>query len=227
MKDEPQRSDMFDVFMKSLSGADRVVVKTDNALGEMDAHYLYAPELRDALAARAADTPLSTLTTRGTQQQIVAAHLMNMHGAQRSARDLAAPHPSICAGGQHSAVIAAFLQKYYGQGLGQHADGPLHTLGTRDTFGLVTVEIDGQTYAITDIGMRMLIPREQFRAQGFPDSYIIDLAPDGRAMTKTEQTRMCGNSVCPPLAEALVRANCSTLREPTAPTGAAMKVANA
>lgn len=164
---------------------------------------------------RSADAPLSTLTTRGTQQQIVAASLLSMHGNARRDSSIEAPHPTLCAGGQHSAVIAAFLQKYYGQGLGQEAGTPLHTLGTRDTFGLVTVEIDGQTYAITDIGMRMLTPREQFRAQGFPDTYIIDRAPDGRAMTKTEQTRMCGNSVCPPLAAALARANCAHLAETT------------
>lgn len=169
----------------------------------------------DSNAGRPADAPLSTLTTRGTQQQIVAASLLSMHGNARRDSSIQAPHPTLCAGGQHSAVIAAFLQKYYGQGLGQEAGTPLHTLGTRDTFGLVTVEIDGQTYAITDIGMRMLTPREQFRAQGFPDSYIIDRAPDGRAMTKTEQTRMCGNSVCPPLAAALARANCAHLAETT------------
>ena len=75
----------------------------------------------------------------------------------------------------------------------------------------MTVDIDGQTYAITDIGMRMLTPREQFRAQGFADSYKIDAGADGRVLTKTEQTRMCGNSVCPPLAEALARANCGHL----------------
>ena len=126
-------------------------------------------------------------------------------------KQLNEPHPSICAGGQHGAVIAAFLQKYYGQGIGQDIAGPLHTVATRDTFGLVTVDIDGQTYAITDIGMRMLTPREQFRAQGFPDSYRIDTGADGRALTKTDQTRMCGNSVCPPLAEALARANCAHL----------------
>lgn len=162
-------------------------------------------------AGRAATAPLSTITTRGTQQQVVAAHLMNMHGSQRSARPMSEPHPSICAGGQHGAIIGAFLQKYYGQGTGQNMTAPLHTLSTRDTFGLVTVEIDGTTYAITDIGMRMLTPREQFRAQGFPDSYVIDRGHDGRVMTKTEQTRMCGNSVCPPLAQALVAANCADL----------------
>lgn len=97
------------------------------------------------------------------------------------------------------------------QGLGQRADEPLHTLSTRDTFGLVTVEIDGTTYAIADIGLRMLTPREMFRAQGFPDSYEIGTAPDGRTFTRTGQTRMCGNSVCPPLAAALARANCGHL----------------
>ncbi|HYE38621.1 MAG TPA: DNA cytosine methyltransferase, partial [Ramlibacter sp.] len=62
-------------------------------------------------------------------------------------------------------------------------------------------------YAIVDIGMRMLAPRELYRAQGFPESYIIDRGADGRALTKTAQVRMCGNSVCPPLARAIVAAN--------------------
>ncbi|MGP9790673.1 DNA cytosine methyltransferase [Roseinatronobacter sp. NSM] len=162
-------------------------------------------------AGRSATAPVSTLTTRGTQQQVVAASLLSMHGKTRRDVGIDTPHPTLCAGGQHSALIATFLQKYYGQGIGQDVSDPLHTLATRDTFGLVTVEINGQTYAITDIGMRMLTPREQFRAQGFDDSYIIDRGHDDRVMTKTEQTRMCGNSVCPPLAQALVAANCAHL----------------
>lgn len=164
-------------------------------------------------AGRSATAPLSTLTTRGTQQQVVAASLLSLHGTSRRDASIETPHPTICAGGGHGALVAAFLQKYYGQGLGQEAGEPLHTLSTRDTFGLVTVEIDGATYAIADIGMRMLTPREMFRAQGFPDSYRIETAPDGRTFTKTEQTRMCGNSVCPPLPEALARANCAHVAE--------------
>jgi site-specific DNA-cytosine methylase len=39
--------------------------------------------------------------------------------------------------------------------------------------------------------------------QGFRDSYIIDEP----GLTKTAQVKMCGNSVCPPLAEAVVSAN--------------------
>jgi DNA (cytosine-5)-methyltransferase 1 len=89
---------------------------------------------------------------------------------------------------------------------------PIGTVTARDRFGLVTV--NGEEYAIADIGLRMLAPSELFKAQGFPGSYIIDrgvFEVEGRReirpLTKSAQVRMCGNSVCPPLAEALVRAN--------------------
>ena len=39
------------------------------------------------------------------------------------------------------------------------------------------------------------------------DSYIIDPVVNGKPLTKTAQVRMCGNSVVPQVAEALVRAN--------------------
>jgi DNA (cytosine-5)-methyltransferase 1 len=56
--------------------------------------------------------------------------------------------------------------------------------------------------------MRMLQPRELYLAQGFRPGYVIDRGVDGRKLTKTEQVRMVGNSVSPPVAEALARANC-------------------
>ena len=71
----------------------------------------------------------------------------------------------------------------------------------------MTVSIEGETYAIADIGMRMLQPRELFRAQGFPDSYVIDPVVNGRPLPKSAQVRMVGNSVCPPVAAAIVQAN--------------------
>jgi DNA (cytosine-5)-methyltransferase 1 len=82
-------------------------------------------------------------------------------------------------------------------------DDPLHTVTSKPRFGLVMV--DGVPHEIADIGMRMLQPRELYTAQGFPASYIIDRGADGRPLSKAAQVRMCGNSVCPPLAEALVR----------------------
>ena len=46
----------------------------------------------------------------------------------------------------------------------------------------------------------MLTPRELARAQGFPDSYVL-------TGTQAQQVARVGNSVPPPLAEAIVRAN--------------------
>ena len=104
-----------------------------------------------------------------------------------------------------SLFASVIALKYYGTEQDPRLDEPLHTVTTRDRFGLVTV--GGQDYAIADIGMRMLQPRELYRAQGFPEHYIIDRGADGRLLPKDAQVRMCGNSVCPPLAAALVRAN--------------------
>ncbi len=119
------------------------------------------------------------------------------------------PLRTISAGGTHFAEVRAFLTAYYGTDQDPRLTDPMHTVPTRDRFGLVTVQ--GQEYAIVDIGLRMLAPRELFAAQGFPASYIIEYGIDesGRriALTKTAQVRMCGNSVWPPLAAALVRAN--------------------
>lgn len=105
----------------------------------------------------------------------------------------------------HHSLVAANLVKMRGDNVGSAADDPLHTIPTRDRFGLVLVK--GQPYAIADIGLRMLTPRELYTAQGFPASYIIERGADGRALTKTAQVRLCGNSVCPPIARALVAAN--------------------
>jgi DNA (cytosine-5)-methyltransferase 1 len=172
------------------------------------------PRMQGAVG-RSASAPLSTLTTRGTQQGIIAASLTNLRGTkddQLKGRDIAAPVPTISAGGGHTGVVAAFMQKYYGTGEGSDLNDPAHTLTTKDRFGVVTVTIEGEEYAIVDIGMRMLTPREQFAAQGFPAEYIIDRGHDGKPMPKTQQTHKCGNSVCPPIAEALVAANCAHLK---------------
>jgi hypothetical protein len=85
------------------------------------------------------------------------------------------------------------------------------TIPTVDRMGLVMVH--GEPYQIVDIGMRMLTPRELFNAQGFPADYIIDPELDGKPLTARSQVRMCGNSVSPPIAEALVLANCGEPRD--------------
>lgn len=160
------------------------------------------------------DEPVSAVTATGSQQAVVSAGLMNMKGSDRRMSDIEAPTPTVTADGNHIAEVRAFLLKYYGNEEDGHGlDKPAGTVTTRDRFGLVTIE--GEEYQITDIGMRMLTPRELFRAQGFPAGYQIEVGRDqeGAAvqLTKTAQVRMCGNSVCPPIAAALVRANCGDM----------------
>jgi DNA (cytosine-5)-methyltransferase 1 len=119
--------------------------------------------------------------------------------------DLKKPLGTITAGGNKFAIAAAFLIKYYGQGVGQSLNEPLHTITTKDRFGLITVH--GQDMQVADIGMRMLQPHELFKAQGFPDGYVIDRDINGVSYSKEKQLARCGNAVPPPFAEHLVRAN--------------------
>jgi len=151
------------------------------------------------------EAPIGTVTTQD-HHSLVAASMVKLRGTSNSA-PANAPLHTISAGGQHHAEVRAFLTAYYGSDQDTPLGDPMHTVTTKPRFGLVTVA--GQQYAVADIGMRMLQPRELYRAQGFPDTYIIDRGHDGRVLPKDAQVRMCGNSVCPPLAEALVRANFS------------------
>lgn len=72
---------------------------------------------------------------------------------------------------------------------------------------ILLLDVNGTLYFISDIGLRMLTPRELYAANGFPPDYIIDHDYTGKAYGKTKQVARCGNTVPPPFAEALVRAN--------------------
>ena len=91
---------------------------------------------------------------------------------------------------------------------------------------MVLMQHAGQLWVLVDITLRMLKPRELYRAQGFPEHYQIDEIPnpaylfcDGKQVAQdplslpriplsaTAQVRMAGNSVSPPAAAALVKAN--------------------
>lgn len=158
------------------------------------------------------DVPLKTVTT-GHHHGVVASSLIKMRGTN-TGQPADEPLQTVSAGGTHFAEVRAFLIKYFGTDQDPRLEEPLHTISTKDRFGLVTVH--GEAYVIVDIGMRMLTPRELFRAQGFPDSYIIDRGRSVKTgkwmkLTKTAQVRMCGNSVSPYPAAALIRAQFSDL----------------
>lgn len=165
--------------------------------------------------------PLGTVVAGGTKHALVAAFLSKHYGGSEGGKwravgsELEAPVGTVTAQDHHT-LTAAFLTKFYGTSIGSSVELPLPTIAaqagrlaevraflTRHRIEQAHVNINGEPYVISDIGMRMLSTRELFRAQGFPESYVID----GLGLTKTQQNELAGNSVCPPLAEALVRAN--------------------
>ncbi|HKJ77254.1 MAG TPA: DNA cytosine methyltransferase, partial [Gammaproteobacteria bacterium] len=153
--------------------------------------------------------PAATVTTQD-HHALVSGHMLNLKGTQRRARGLDAPATTVCAGGNHAGLVAALMAPYYGSGSGETGRDlrdPVPTVPCNDRFQLVTVDIEGETYVLADIGMRMLQPRELFRANGFPDEYRIDLEVDGRKFSKSDKTRLVGNSVPPQWAAVLSRAN--------------------
>lgn len=151
--------------------------------------------------------PVHTITAKD-HNSLVVSHLSKMKNGCIG-QDLDDPMHTLTTVNQF-AEVRAFLTAFYGNEKdGNSVDEPLRTIPTRDRFGLVT--IGQQDYEIADIGFRMLQPVELFKAQGFPESYIFERGLDEHGseikLTKTEQTRMVGNSVCPQLSRALVEAN--------------------
>lgn len=162
--------------------------------------------------ARDLREPASTVTTSGSQQQLIAAHLTTLRH-HSTGRGMSEPIATVAAGGEHHGLVeyhlspdqeagalrcAAFLMRYHREG-GQWADlrDPATTITTRDRLALVTVWLKGEPFVVVDITLRMLMPRELYNAQDFPSNYIIDRTSSGKLLTKTAQVRMCGNSVSP------------------------------
>jgi len=135
---------------------------------------------------------------------LVTSHLIKMKGTNYG-QPATEPLQTITAGGNHFGEVRAFLTHYYGASVGSKINEPLPTVVSKDRFGLVVVA--GLKYQIVDIGMRMLEPRELFKAQGFPADYVIDRDDKGSRYPKAAQVARCGNAVPPQFAEALVKAN--------------------
>lgn len=171
------------------------------------------------------DKPLGTIVADGQKHALVAAFLAKHYGGgpngvQTPGQQMGLPLGTITTQDHHALVtsrlapagasaaraaqVRAFILAYYGTDQDAQIALPLPTITTRDRFALVTIA--GQDYAIVDVGMRMLWPRELFNAQGFPPDYVIDPEIDGRPLPKTAQVEKVGNSVSPYMAAALVSA---------------------
>lgn len=166
-----------------------------------------------------AGEPASTISAKGSQQQVVTANIATYYGNDTDGQGVGDPLRTVT------------VKERFGLSQNEMAIAPMTTAqvagarrvaeflrehGVQFEGEFAGITVDGSFYAIWDIGMRMLMPRELFRAQGFPDDYVIDRAwlVDPKTgtlkeirLTKEQQIRMCGNSVSPHCAEALVSAN--------------------
>ncbi|MBI1383026.1 MAG: DNA cytosine methyltransferase [Planctomycetaceae bacterium] len=160
------------------------------------------------------DRPLPTITGTANGASLVGAFLAKHFGGVVG-QSLDRPASTVTAKDHHALVTAQLERGAHGRAivalLERFAPGPLRL----DSDGRVLVRAAGQDHALTDLGMRMLAPAELFRCQGFPEGYQITHGSDefGQPvrLTQTSQVRLCGNSVCPPVVEALVRANAPNL----------------
>ena len=197
---------------------------------------------------RAMEDPAPTITAGGMGKTQVVSTLLAQRNTGVVGRATDEPFSTITAKGTQQALVACYIVKYYGTEQAPEITEPLHTVTTKDRFGLSFadlgippltpelaekarrvaawlrengVEVEGEfamcgDLVIYDISMRMFKPRELYRAQGFPDDYIIEygINEDGDIvpLTKTQQIEMCGNSVSPIWAAAHYAANNPEMR---------------
>ena len=161
------------------------------------------------------DEPTPTLTAE-CHEHVVAANLLHYYGGADHASRVDNPLPTVTTLPRHY-VVKTYLQKMdAAQDFGNWAC-VRELLNKYAGYSIAAdeiliMEIDGERYFISDIGMRMLKARELMLAQGFPPDYIIDIESHiGKRYSEAKQIARMGNAVCPPVAEALVRANCAEI----------------
>lgn len=177
---------------------------------------------------RAADAPMSTITAAGSNQRLINAYFIKYYSNGGQWQGLDEPMHTLPTKGRMGMV--QIIQVSVDCLAPEHRDRAkqcaalLHEHLPEHFPELAELVLVGD-WALVDITLRMLKPVELFMAQGFPRNYIIHEIPDPKLLfvdgkqvgnpltlpriplTGTDQVRMCGNSVAPPQAEALARAN--------------------
>lgn len=160
--------------------------------------------------------PMRTATSHD-REALCAAHVVKFKG-QNIGQAPDEPLQTLTAGGGEFGTVSTVIRRYQpGEDLG-YWPRARELLNRHCGYKLaddeiLLLQIGGGTWYIRDILLRMLQPRELYNAMGFPPDYIIDRDAEGRAYGKTAQVARCGNAVCPPMAEAVVRANYSAARQ--------------
>ena len=188
---------------------------TSNRYGLVASHLVKFRGTSDAhvaASAFSAEEPCPTISAQGTHIAVSATFLVRYNG-QSGPQPVDAPIGTLDARDRYATAIAELSAMSTSVDMRAHEvydllvrhgyDGPALDHASR----LVWVSIASESYVISNVGMRMLVPPELYAAQSFPPEYVIaPIGPRGKPLTKTEQVRACGNSVPPKLAEAVVRA---------------------
>lgn len=151
--------------------------------------------------------PMHTVTSHD-REALVTANIAEFKG-QDIGQDCRKPLRTITASAGEFAVVRVTLSQTGGMGFWPQVRELLNRFcgyNLADNECLVLM-IGGLGYYIADITLRMLTPRELYNAMGFPPDYKIERDYKGNIYSKTKQVARCGNAVCPPLAEAMIRAN--------------------
>ena len=156
------------------------------------------------------EEPVTTITHE-PRHSLVAAHIAEFKGNDKgqSMRD---PLRTITASAGEFATVKTVIERYTeGRDMGYWPEIRAllnkycgYQLAENE---VILLQIDGVSFYIRDILLRMLAPRELYNAMGFPPDYVIDRDFTGREYGKAKQVARCGNAVCPPLATAVVRSN--------------------
>ena len=182
---------------------------------------------------RAADTPMSTITASGSNQRLVMAYLVKYYSV--GGQDSSCDEPMHTVPTKDRMGLATVVQveasalaphhiataRLCAQLLHEHL--PEHFPELAD---VILLPHGGQYFALVDITLRMLKPRELYQAQGFPRTYQFERVPDPtmlfadgqqtttdpmmlplKTLTGEAQVRMVGNSVSPYVSKALALAN--------------------
>lgn len=154
--------------------------------------------------------PLHTVTAVD-HNALTATHLIKMKGTNLGG-PMSEPVQTITAGGGHHGVVTTQITRAEPGADLRHWPEIRELLNTYCGYDLgpedvILFQIGGAWYFMADIGLRMLTPRELYRANGFPDDYKIERDYTGQTYGKSKQVARCGNAVPPPFATALVRAN--------------------
>lgn len=156
------------------------------------------------------EKPLATITTM-EREGVTLAHLAHFKG-QDKGQSVHDPLMTVTARDGQFGDVRTLLVKWDGQ-TDLHYWHEVRKLLNRycgyqiAEDEILLLNIGGLWYFISDIGLRMLTPRELYDAMGFPHDYIIDRDVNGNPISRADQVARCGNAVCPAVAEALVRAN--------------------